>query len=384
MTVTLRPYRNDTSGKVWEVDIRFAWPDGSEYRKRTRAPVGTKSGAKRWGEDRERHLLRHGPSVLAPEAKEVPTVEQFVPRFMEDYCEANKHKESGKKAKRYAFRCYVVPLLGQKRLDALTHEDVARLKGTLKEKSAKTTNNVLAAFNTMLRLAAEWGVIGAVPVSARLLKVQHKPMGFYDEDELERLVQAAERLDRRILVSVLLGAEAGLRRGEIIALDWADVDLKRGEITVSKSEVEGIAAGTKGMEYRHVQMTDRLRAALATHRHLKGPRVLYADDGETASPKTLQRWLARAQRLAGLRDKGGCHILRHTFCSHLAMRGAPPSVIQALAGHKNLQTTLKYMHLAPGETHRAIALLNKREASPGFGEIVEKRNALGMNPSRLA
>jgi len=55
-------------------------------------------------------------------------------------------------------------------------------------------------------------------------------------------------------------------------------------------------------------------------------------------------------------NKGQIHILRHTFCSHLAMRGVPAKVIQELAGHADLTTTMRYMHLAKG---------SKDAASPG-------------------
>lgn len=58
--------------------------------------------------------------------------------------------------------------------------------------------------------------------------------------------------------------------------------------------------------------------------------------------------MGKAQKRAGLKASGALHILRHTFCSHLAMKGAPALSIQRLAGHKNLQTTLGYMHLASG------------------------------------
>ena len=51
-------------------------------------------------------------------------------------------------------------------------------------------------------------------------------------------------------------------------------------------------------------------------------------------------------------------MLRHTFCSHLAMRGAPPKAIQELAGHSTLAMTLRYMHLAPSALRDAVALLN--------------------------
>ena len=71
--------------------------------------------------------------------------------------------------------------------------------------------------------------------------------------------------------------------------------------------------------------------------------------------------MRRVARRANL--KPGVHILRHTFCSHLAMRGAPARAIQELAGHQDLQTTQRYMHLSPAALAAAIRLLD--EPSPG-------------------
>jgi integrase len=61
----------------------------------------------------------------------------------------------------------------------------------------------------------------------------------------------------------------------------------------------------------------------------------------------------------------GVHILRHTFCSHLAMRGAPVRAIQELAGHADLTTTMRYMHLSPASLQQAIGLLDARAQAPG-------------------
>jgi len=55
----------------------------------------------------------------------------------------------------------------------------------------------------------------------------------------------------------------------------------------------------------------------------------------------------------------GAHRLRHTFCSHLAMRGAPARAIQELAGHQDLITTQRYMHLSPAAIEGAIRLLEQ-------------------------
>jgi len=65
------------------------------------------------------------------------------------------------------------------------------------------------------------------------------------------------------------------------------------------------------------------------------------------------------------------HILRHTFCSHLAMKGAPARAIQELAGHQDLTTTQRYMHLSPAALDSAIRLLDGTRPTQGFGEIVE-------------
>ena len=70
----------------------------------------------------------------------------------------------------------------------------------------------------------------------------------------------------------------------------------------------------------------------------------------------LREALACATRRANLRGTGP-HILRHSFCSHLAMRGAPPKAIQELAGHRGLSTTLRYMHLSQAVKDSAIRLL---------------------------
>ncbi len=127
----------------------------------------------------------------------------------------------------------------------------------------------------------------------------------------------------------------------------------------------------KGGRSRVVPLTHALLHALQTHRHLRGEQVLFGDDGRPAVSFFLRRLLESAQKRAGLRATGGLHILRHTFCSHLAMRGAPAKAIQELAGHANLTTTMRYMHLSPAARQDAIGLLNTREEARFFGEMVE-------------
>ena len=72
-------------------------------------------------------------------------------------------------------------------------------------------------------------------------------------------------------------------------------------------------------------------------------------------------------RRAGLREVGW-HSLRHTFASHLAMRGVAIRAIQELMGHQTIAMTMRYAHLAPGATHAAVATLD--QPAPDFGQQV--------------
>ena len=171
---------------------------------------------------------------------------------------------------------------------------------------------------------------------------------------------------------MLLGGDAGLRRGEMIALRWCDVDFRRKQLVVQQAEWRATIDTPKSGKGRIVPMTDALDAALRTHRHLRGERVLYRDNGVPPRCHHVREWIAAAQRRAGLPASGALHVLRHTFCSHLAMRGAPAKAIQELAGHAHLSTTLRYMHLSPAARSSAIDLLNARPlGGESFGEILE-------------
>jgi site-specific recombinase XerD len=128
----------------------------------------------------------------------------------------------------------------------------------------------------------------------------------------------------------------------------------------------------KGGRIRYVPLTKRLAAALQAARHLRGPRVLCDNAGKPLTQKVVQVMMRRVARRANV--KPGVHILRHTFCSHLAMRGAPARAIQELAGHQDLGTTQRYMHLSPAALDAAIRLLDGAEIRGG---IVEAPGKLG-------
>jgi len=198
-------------------------------------------------------------------------------------------------------------LLGAKRLDAITSEAVQGLKQALGQRAPKTVNNVLTVLNKMLKTALEWDVLDRMPCTIRLLPLPKGSASFHDFDEYERLVEAA------------------------------------------KSDVNAAAT-------------------LRQHRHLRSNRVLCSSEGSPLTQRLVQGLVARAARRANLRNVG-VHVLRHRFCSHLAMRGAGARAIQELAGHRDLSTNQRYMHVSPAAVENVIRLLDSTAVSTSMATL---------------
>jgi integrase len=333
-------------------------PDGTVVRERKKAPVTGRTAVLRWAEARERVLVVNGkPARQKATVKHVPTLGEFSNRFLEGYAKANRQKPSGISSKECILRVHLTPLIGDKPLNDISTEDVQKVKSALTGWSPKTVNNVLTVLSVALKTAVEWGVIERVPCSVKLLRAPKSVAAFHDFSNFERLVGAAKADGLTAYLIVLLGGEAGLRCGEIMALEWSDVDLANRQLSVARSEWKGHITAPKGGRIRHVPLTEQLAEALKAARHLRSPRVLCDEKGQSLTQKIVQVTVRRVARRAQV--KPGVHILRHTFCSHLAMKGAPARAIQELAGHQDLTTTQRYMHLTPAALEAAIRLLNK-------------------------
>ncbi len=231
--------------------------------------------------------------------KEVPTLEEFAPRFLDGHTKANRQKPSGIATQERIIRVHLVPALGVKRLNAITTEDVQHLKGVLASKAPKTINKILTVLSTLLKKAVEWNVVERMPCVIKQLKVAKPNVAFYDFDTYEQFVEAARATDPRAYLITLLGGEAGLRSGEMVALRWSDVDLTKRQVCVQRSAWKGEIAAPKGGRLRYVPLTVRLATALREFRHLRTPEVLCQDDGKPLTEKIVQRLLRHAAKRAG-------------------------------------------------------------------------------------
>lgn len=353
-----RDPKTGAAREFWIVDVDYHKPDGTRERVRKVSPVQTRRGAEEY-ERQVRQALLSGTWTREKEVdeKKIPTFREFVDEFMRTYVAAN-NKPSERISKESIFRMRLVPALGSRTLDQISLRDIEALKASILAEglAPKSVNNYLAVLGKTLRYACEVGLIESVP-RIKLLKVPPCRFDFLDFDEYDRLLEAAKG-EPEALAAILLAGDAGLRAGEIRTLQWDDIDFPVGKFTVQRTDYRGYLGSPKSGRLRVMPMTNRLKAALKAIRHLKGPFVFCNEAGAYWTRGEVDTRLWRSCRKAGLR-KVGWHALRHGFCSHLAMKGAPARAIQELAGHATLTMTQRYMHLSPNATKDAIRLLEE-------------------------
>jgi len=344
--MTARKYKG-----AWWVDFRF-----ERERVRKKSPVDTKRGA----EDYERllrdRLLRGEPlDGSAPAGKEAQNAGTYLDEWLDTYA-LTENKPSEYDSKKTIIRLHLGPFFGKLRLDQIDEERIARFKAAQIKKGlkAKSVNNHLTVLRKALVTAKEWKRLAAVPV-VKWLPTEPPTFDFFTREESDRLLAATPKED---LAIVSTAVKAGLRRGELLALEWGDVDFVAGKIFVRRSVWKGKVTRPKGGRHREVEMSAKLAVALKAHRHLKGKYVFCNPDGSMMTRDEIKRVVPVACKHAGLRPLQW-HALRHSFASQLTMDGVPLRVIQELLGHATIEMTMRYAHLAPSARRDAIATLDR-------------------------
>ncbi len=394
MKITLRPYAHDKTR--WHVDIRLMNPCNSarEIRKRLVAPARlSEQQARAWGERQVPKILQKvlgtGSRIEVPSARKesvaktarsraVTLGEFYVQRFHPE------HVQLQKPATRVnydsTFRNHLGPLLGGIALAEIDEDRVMSFRAELHRRmQPSTANQVLAKLRVMLRFAKRVRVIALVPDITPLPTPRRRPKVVYTDEQIARLVVSASSIDESAYIMCLLAIDMGLRASEICALEWNDLDLEAGSMTVQHNTYRGTTQTPKGV-IGTLAMTSRLKHALADfrRRELQGPLVLYRRSQHTGmqwaphTPHSIRYALNLVQRKAGLPDSGP-HLLRHTVLTRLARLGADVYEVQAVARHSKLETTQAYLHLQQATLARGAANLLDRANDRSGGKRVAKR-----------
>ncbi len=229
--------------------------------------------------------------------------------------------------------------------------------------SPYTVTNELAVLKHMLRLAKKWGYLDTVPE----IEMPKKPKGrdrYLSEEEIVRLLAACDRSDSpRLGPLVRVAINTGMRRGELIGLEWERVNLSTSTITLYD---------TKSGEPRAVPINAAVYAVLIALEPEPTRRSGFVfrtrQGGQWRHAKNAFTTALRRASIQGVRF----HDLRHTAASHMVMRGRSLKEVQEVLGHKNFAMTLRYAHLSAASKLAAVEALDGLTPALESGQLASK------------
>jgi integrase len=217
---------------------------------------------------------------------------------------------------------------------------------------AKTINFEVACIGTAFNLAVKWNYLKENPTKGvTKLKVEKsKQPRFLSTEEIDRLLKFAPADLYPIIFTFI---NTGMRKAELENLQWGDVDLKRRQISIRAKATWLPKTGE-----RIIPINDKLLEVLESHKAnanklTKDSYVFGEPDGSKLKSKLRDQFI-RVAKKAAIEDLTKLHTLRHTFASHLVMKGVDLPTVQKLMGHSDIETTMIYSHLA--ESHLVDAV----------------------------
>jgi integrase len=261
-------------------------------------------------------------------------------------------------------RNQIIPRLGNIPLRRLTAvhiealeaelQQTGRLRGAGEGLTARSVLHVHKVLSQALTHAVRTEVLFRNPAEqVKPPRPPRKEIAILTKAEIATLLRAAERTPLYLLV--LVGITTGMRRGELLALRWSDLDLKAARLTVNQS-LEQIAgkitfkSPKTATSRRTITLPGITVEALNTHRATqaaerlrlglgKADLVFTRPDGEAMNAALITKMFDRLIKAAGVR-RITLHGLRHTHISHQLIDGVHPKIVSERAGHASVSITL--------------------------------------------
>ncbi len=274
-------------------------------------------------------------------------------------------------------------------LSNIRYVDVETYQNHLREKITRqntvransSINREISCLRHLFRKAVEWEMMERSPFDrgkSLLLKENNARLRFLTEDEVKRLLDACSSHLRDIVICAL---NTGMRRGEILSLKWSQI--RNGLIYLEQTKTDEPRQVPINEELARLFQEIRRKQKVGTEHVFTysrvnpmkgkpaGTPVLNVLEGNPVSYIKTAFWAAL--RRAGIVNFK-FHDLRHTFASHMVMRGASLKEVQEILGHKTMTMTLRYAHLSQEHKKKAVNLLNGLTTSekPDLSQNVTK------------
>jgi integrase len=298
---------------------------------------------------------------------------EFAERFMGGHVEINL-KHSTKVSYREALDRNVLPVFGKRPLHEITRPEIKDFcHGKIRQGlSTGSVRVLITIISSIFNHALEDGLVSVNPAEkpGKYLKTPAKEKAeFLTPDECNVLLDAARKHSPRLYPLYLMALRTGMRQGEILALEWGDIDSHGGFIEVRRTNYLGHIGTPKNGKTRRVDMSDGLREALAHHKRKLAEEYLALgqpvpewvfpnEEGKPFWAPNLRKRFDTCLGKAGLR-RVPFHALRHSYASALIALGEPLAYVQAQLGHASIaQTVDTYGHMIEGANRKAVNKLD--------------------------
>jgi integrase len=310
------------------------------------------TGAARDEARKLRKLIDQGGDPLGAieEERAAPTMAELIDRFEKEHLPRKRPGTAADYGSMLAN--HIRPHFGaHTKARDVTFADIDRLHHKITAVgSRRRANTVVAVISKMMSLAIRWGMRSDNPCKGIERNPETKRKRYLSGPELGRLTAAlAAHPDKAMADIVRLLLLTGARRGEVLGMRWADVDLTAGMWTkpasVTKQKAEHQVPLSAPARQLLAEIADRQRKPLG--------EFVFAgngDRGHVVEIKRAWRTITKVADIEGLR----IHDLRHSFASELVSSGASLPLIGALLGHSNPTTTSRYAHLFDDPQRAAV------------------------------
>lgn len=357
-----RACRSATGGACSCSPTYAAWVFDRGSGRKIKRTFTTLAAAKAWRQDSQVALRRGELRAAQP-----VTVRQAADAWLTGARAGEVRNRSGDPYKPSVIRGYqhslearILPALGGAKLHEIRRADVQALVDRLLGEGldASTIRNSLMPLRVIYRRAIARGVVAVNPTTGlELPAVRGRRERIAGPEEAARLLDALAERDRALWGTAFY---AGLRRGELRALRWEDVDLAAGRIRVERSwdDEAGPVEPKSRAGRRTVPILAGLRDLLIEHKLRAGGAgfVFGPVPGRPFTPSAVRRRAETAWARAEL-EPIGLHEARHSFASLLIAAGVNAKAITSFMGHSSITITFDlYGHLMPGSEAEAAAL----------------------------
>jgi integrase len=319
---------------------------------------------------------------IETERKSAPPFKKVAERWLEIHIKSTKRKSTYTRYQSM-LKLYINPKIGAIEISKLSRGDVIKALRSIhaKGKSKSSVGVGMNVVSGVCEYAIDEEHIKESPCSGVMKRLGFqrkkypKTVTAFTAEEVEAVLDKCKNYRPEWYPFFLVAFRTGLRLGEILALEWSDINWRESYIMVQRSFCAGRTGLTKSGKPRRVDMTDQLKSVLRKlnlkrrEEALKEGKdepvpVIFHTDGEPTSQNTIRNIWKRLLDKCGIEYRK-FHCARHTFASLLISRGESLAYVKELMGHHSIQITVDiYGHILPTQNRSILNSLDTPKSTP--------------------